>query len=48
MYGVNINDEETDMEDNTDEEYMEGVDLEYERGYHWRIFLKDNEGGIYD
>ena len=34
------------MEDDTDEEYMDDVNLDDKRKHRWRMVLKDNEGGV--
>ena len=36
------------MEDNTDEEDMETVNLDNERERHWRMVFEDNVGGVED
>ena len=36
------------MEDDTDEEEMDDVNLDNKRGRHWRMVSKDNDGGVDD
>ena len=36
------------MEDDTDEEEMEYVNLDDERECHWRMVFKDNDEGVED
>ena len=36
------------MEDDTDEEYMEDVNLDNEREGHWGMVFEDNDGGVDD
>ena len=36
------------MEDNTDEEEMEDVNLDNDRELHWRMVFEDNDGGVDD
>ena len=36
------------MEDDHDEEEIEGVKLDYEREHHWRMVFEDNDGGVDD
>ena len=34
------------MEDDPDEEEMNGVNLDNKRERHWRMVFKDNDGGV--
>ena len=34
------------MEDNPDEEEMDGFELDDDRGRHWRMVFEDNYGGL--
>ena len=36
------------MEDDTDEEDMDNVNLEKDRERHWRMMFEDNDGGVDD
>ena len=37
-----------DVEDDTDEEEMDKVNIDNERDRHWRMVFEDNEGGVDD
>ena len=36
------------MDDDTDEEDMDNVNLENDRERHWRMMFEDNDGGVDD
>ena len=43
-----MTEDQTDVEDETDEEEMENVNLYDERELHWRMVFEDNAGGVDD
>ena len=45
--GVNIIEDQADVEDYTDEEEMEYFKLDDEREHHWRMVFEDNDGEVY-
>ena len=44
--GVNMKEEQADIDPYTDAEEMEDVRLGYERERHWRMVFEDNDGGV--
>ena len=46
--GYEINEEQADVEDDTDEEDMDDVNLDNERELHWRVVFEDNDRGVDD
>ena len=46
--GVDIKEDQADVDDYPDEEKMDDVNLDDERERHWRMVFEDNEGGVDD
>ena len=46
--GVDSKEDQADVENDTDEEDMEHVNLDNERKHHWRTVFEDNDGGVED
>ena len=44
--GVASKEDQADVEDDPDEEEMEDINLDDERGRHWRMVFEDNDGGV--
>ena len=46
--GVYSKEEQVDVEDDPDEEDMDDINLDNDRGRHWRMVFEDNDGEVYD
>ena len=45
---VDSKEEQADAENDPDEEEMDNVNLDNDRGHHWRMVFEDNDGGVDD
>ena len=46
--GVDIKEDQADVEDDPDEKEMDDVNLDEERERHWRMVFEDNDVGVDD
>ena len=44
--GIDIKEEQADVDDDPDEEDMDDANLDDERERHWSMDFEDNEGGV--